>query len=76
MEATYSFTCLAEASLMGALLLPTVGKKKVNWEPRPTSEHQICVDYTQLLQNGWHYRHALFQPNEMASQLSYLLLAS
>ena len=29
MEATYTSTCLVEASLMGAMLLPMVGKTKL-----------------------------------------------
>ena len=41
MEVMYISTHLAEASLMGALLLPMVGEDKVNQESRPLSKHQI-----------------------------------
>ena len=30
------------------------------------------MDCTQYLQNGWHYRHVLFQPNEMAGWLFFI----
>ena len=41
MEAMYTSTCLAEASLVGGSLLTTVGEDKFDQEPRPSSEHQI-----------------------------------
>ena len=41
MEATYSSTCFAEVSLVGGLTAANSGEVKVDWEPRPSSEHQI-----------------------------------
>ena len=50
----------------GDLRAPKGREVKVNWEPWPVSKHN--VDYTPLQWIGWHCRHALFQPDVMASQ--------
>ena len=48
-----------------------------NWlEALPCTQTSNSVGCTQSLQTWWHYRHALFPPDDLASQLFHLLLTS
>ena len=60
----------------GGLIAANGGEDKVDQEPRLSSEHQIVWTIPSNCRLGGIVGHALFQPNEMASQLFCLLPAS
>ena len=69
--ATYLSTLWVEAPCLGTSVFLKV-EVKVNWEPWPATQTSNSVGCTPSLQIEWCYRHALFQADDLASQLFHL----